>query len=145
MRFLSMTLPGTMFLGCLTFCLHFIRTSLSSLVLSEKGSYGLVGAVTRDKELAHGKDKYERTIKKQFTATTEDSARQWTKTAHGKNWKYGKGVGCCRALPFVVGAPGSHGNAAFAVRSSLCHAPYGIFLCFSFYFISSDTYIYFFN
>jgi hypothetical protein len=77
--------------------------------------------------------------------TAKNLARQWPKTAHGNDLKHGNSAGHCRALPFVVRAARTHGNATFAVRSSLCRALYGNFLCFPFYFILFNTYIYVFN
>jgi hypothetical protein len=85
----------------------------------------------------HGKGSTKRTAKR--------AARQWQKPAHDKDSLHGNDDGHCRALPFAVHVAVVHGKYAFAVHSPLCRTPYGIFIYFAFYFISFNTYIYFFN
>jgi hypothetical protein len=68
----------------------------------------------RGKELGHGKDRHEHTAKKRFTSMAKDSARQWTKTVHVKDWKHGNSVRHCRVA-------GTHVNAAFVVLPFAVH------------------------
>jgi hypothetical protein len=62
---------------------------------------------------------------------------------HGKYSLHGKGFGHCRASPVVVHKPRMHGNIAFAVRFDFVVRHIAFSFVFPFYFISSNTYIYF--
>jgi hypothetical protein len=82
--------------------------------------------VAHGNDPTHGKVQPKRTAKK--------LRRQRPYTPHGKEMLHGKGSGRCRGAPFAV---------------LLCHAFLSLpctiihFIYFSFYFISSNTYIYF--
>jgi hypothetical protein len=87
------------------------------------------------KETIHDNDRRERTAKK--------AAQQWTTRAHNKDLVHVKGSGHCRASPFAVRPPGTHGKAAFVVCFAFVVRHMAFSFVFPFYLISSNTYIYF--
>jgi hypothetical protein len=56
---------------------------------------------THDKDLGHGNDRHERPAKMRFTATMEESARQWTNVPHGKLHGKVQKASPCTPLPSV--------------------------------------------
>jgi hypothetical protein len=56
-----------------------------------------------------------------------------------------KGSRHCRATPFAVRPSGTHGNTAFTMRFAFVVRHMAFSFVFPLYFISSNTYIYFFN
>jgi hypothetical protein len=87
----------------------------------------------------HGKGSAKRTVKNMCMAISETSARQRFATRQRHR------VLPCPALCHAHGWDARQRRLYRAFCPLPCHAPYGIFISFPFYFILFNTYIYFFQ